>query len=145
MPSAIDDRTAAYIIESHPIFEDLRQVAAQVAGLLILAASGSKEWVPDHPMLVSAAQVFAHSADALARGRAPVGENARAHLRCLVDAGAALGRALSAAERWPIDIDAVMMPLRQAYSALQRASWLLPGFQIVSFEQACCSVTRAPA
>jgi hypothetical protein len=145
MSCAIDDRTAAYIIESQPIFEDLRQVAGQVAGLLILAASGSKEWVPDHPMLVTAAQVFAHSADALARSRAPAGEDARAHHRCLVDARTALGHALSFARAWPIDIDAVMMPLRDAYSALQRASRLLPGFQIVSFERACCSVTRAQA
>jgi hypothetical protein len=143
--SSVDDRTAAYIVESQPIFEDLRQVAAQVAGLLILAASGSKESAPDHPMLVSAAQVFAHSADALERGRGQAGENVRAHHRCLVDARAALGRALSCAQAWPIDIDAVMMPLKDAYSALQHASRLLPGFQIVSFEQACCSVRRAPA
>jgi len=45
MPSALrdappDDLTVAYIVESQPLFEDLRQVAAQLAGLLVLAATG---------------------------------------------------------------------------------------------------------
>ena len=51
----IDDRTTAYVIATQPVFEDLRQVAAQLAGLLVLAASGSKESAPDHPMLASSA------------------------------------------------------------------------------------------
>ena len=50
----IDDETAAYIIEVHKYFEDLRQVASQLAGLLVLAAASGKDPVPDHPMLLSA-------------------------------------------------------------------------------------------
>src|SRR5207247_1120661 len=44
--SMIDDRTAAYVIEAQPLFEDLRQLAAQLAGLLVLAATGSKDASP---------------------------------------------------------------------------------------------------
>ena len=40
---ALDDLTVAYIIESQPLFEDLRQVAAQLAGLLVLAATGAAQ------------------------------------------------------------------------------------------------------
>src|SRR5436190_8174674 len=49
MSDVIDDRTASYVIEVHPHFEDLRHAAAQLAGVLVLAASGSKEASPHHP------------------------------------------------------------------------------------------------
>ena len=52
----IDEATATYILENQRCFEDLKQVASQLAGLLVLAASGSKEAVPDHPMLDAAGQ-----------------------------------------------------------------------------------------
>ena len=39
----VDDATAEYIVENQKCFEDLKQVAAQLAGLLVLAAAGSKE------------------------------------------------------------------------------------------------------
>ena len=42
----VDDATAAYIVENQKCFEDLKQVAAQLAGLLVLAAAGSKEARP---------------------------------------------------------------------------------------------------
>ena len=47
----IDDETVAYILKAQKYFEDLRQVAAQLAGLLALAAAGGKSATPDHPML----------------------------------------------------------------------------------------------
>jgi hypothetical protein len=43
---------------------------------------------------------------------------------------------------WPIDNGAVMHPLRGADARLQRAPAALPGFQIVSFDQACCAILR---
>jgi FtsP/CotA-like multicopper oxidase with cupredoxin domain len=134
----VDERTAAYAVAVHPHFEDLRQVAAQLAGLLVLAATGSKDSSPDHPMLSASKQVLAQADDGVRRAGGLVSERTRPHYRALVDASLALRQALSRADVAPLDVDAVMIPLRDAYSRLQRATVALPGFQIVSFEQACC-------
>ena len=145
MPSAPDDRTVAYVVAAQPVFEDLRLVAAQLAGLLVLAATGSKDSTPDHPMAAASATVLAQAGDGVQRIGALVSEPARPHYRGLVEANASLARALASAGAWPIDVDAVLAPLRDAYGHLQRASKALPGFAMVSFEQACCGVTGRSA
>jgi hypothetical protein len=136
--TTLDDRTVRYVMAAQPVFEDLRQVASQVAGLLVLAGTGSKDASPHHPMLESAKLACAQALDGVSRVFALTRDHTRAHHRNLVDAAAALTDAVASADSWPIDIDAVMTPLRTAYSHLQSASTLLPGFQMVSFEQACC-------
>ena len=138
----IDDRIAAYVIEAHPAFEDLRQVAAQLAGLLVLAATGSKDASPHHPMLESAKQTCAHASDGVKRAGALVTDRSRPHHRHLVDASASLAVARASCDTWPVDIDAALVPLRAAYEHLQAASKALPGFQMVSFEQACCGLSH---
>ena len=143
-PSALlDDRTVGYVIASQPIFEDLRQVAAQLAGLLVLAATGSKDSTPDHPMLSASTVVLAQAADSVMRVRALVTERTLPHHRALADAHSALDRALACAGAWPLDVDAVMPPLREAYAHLQQASAELPGFQMVAFDQGCCGGGKA--
>ena len=139
----IDERTARYVIEAHPAFEDLRHVAAQLAGVLVLAASGSKEASPHHPMLDSATHVRERAADAVTRSAPLVSDRARSHYRHLVDASELLDAALASCRAFPIDVDSVMVPLRAAYGHLQSAAHALPGFQIVSFEQACCGHGRS--
>jgi len=136
-----DDRTVAYVIAAQPLFDDLRQVAAQLAGLLVLAATGSRDSTPDHPMLAASTLVLAHADDGIKRAAALVSERVRTHYDGLVDANAALNQALVHACAWPLDIDNVLVPLRDGYAHLQRASHQLPGFRIVSFEQACCGVS----
>jgi len=138
MPATLDDRTAQYIIAVHPPFEDLRQVAAQLAGLLVLVATGSKDASPDHPMLETARQVWANGIDGVKRASSLVGDRTETHHRNLLAACQSLSRALESAEKWPVDVDAVLVPLGAAYHSLQSASRELPGFQVVSFEQACC-------
>jgi hypothetical protein len=146
MSSALDDRTTAYVIAAHPHFEDLRQVAAQLAGLLVLAATGSKDASPHHPMLEGAKQMHAQAAEAVRRSTALVSERARPHHGHLLDASDALASALASLDTWPTDVDVVLVPLRDAYRHLQAASNALPGFQMVSFEQACCGLLhRQPA
>ncbi len=54
----VDDATATYIVENQRCFEDFKQVASQLAGLLVLAAAGSKEATPDHPMLLMRPRTF---------------------------------------------------------------------------------------
>ena len=65
----VDDATAAYIVENQKCFEDLKQVASQLAGLLVLAAAGSKEAMPDHPMLDAARELFREADDAVRSAR----------------------------------------------------------------------------
>lgn len=139
-----DSRTVAYAIAAQPVFDDLRQVAAQLAGMLVLFATGAKTAAPDHPMLTTASQVFAQASDALLRVQPPAIDTARQHYDAVTRAVAALGAALSATQRelgkptLTADLDAALGPLRLAYDCLQQAASMLPGFQMVSFEQACC-------
>jgi len=134
---AVDDDTAAYILESRKYFEDLRQVASQLAGLLVLAAAGSKSAGPHHPMLDAAEQLFREAVEGIQSTR--VTARAGQHHQNLLLAAAALRRALSAANEG-MEIDPVLIPVRAAYDHLQRASRELPGFDMVAFDQACCGV-----
>ena len=118
-------------------FEDLRQVATLLSGILVLAAAGSKSAVPDHPMLKAAEQLYQEAADGIGRSR-PAASARRHHLH-LLRASAAIGAALSAARKRMDDIDQVLTPLKAGYEELQRASSSLPGFEMVSFEHACCA------
>jgi hypothetical protein len=132
----VDDATAAYILETRKCFEDLRQVAAQIAGVLVLAAAGSATATPDHPMLEAAAELHRGAFEEL-RGVRPTAR-ARVHHHCLIQAADALTIALSAAKC--IEIDPILLPVRAAYAHLQHAGDTLPGFEMVAFAQGCCAV-----
>lgn len=124
----IDDQTTAYILAAQKYFEDLKQVAAQLAGYLVLEAAGSREAVPGHPMLASARELYGHAADGLRALRAT--PRSRVHHQHLLSGVEKLGVALNS--RDPLE------PLRAAYEDLRAASRCLPGFEMVSFEQCCC-------
>jgi|SRR5919204_3908717 hypothetical protein len=147
MRRPIDDKTAAYILEMQPHFADLRQVAAQLAGVLLLAAVRSKSAASDRPTLEAAARLFAATAAGVRS--AAVTARARAHHRHLTQAAEAIGAAIESARhhlrRPRADIDPVLVALRAGHAHLQRASNQLPGFEMVAFEHACCAVqTRSP-
>ncbi len=137
----VDDATAAYILETRKGFEDLRQVAAQIAGVLVLAAAGGSSATPDHPMLAAAAELHRAAFDEL-RGIRPT-ERARTHHHCLIQAADALAIALSASHR--MEVDSILPPVRAAYAHLQRAADKLPGFEMVAFAQGCCGAGLRPA
>jgi hypothetical protein len=132
----VDDATAAYILETSKCFEDLRRVAAQIAGVLVLAAAGGKSATPDHPMLDAAAELHRGASDRL-RSIRPT-PRSRAHHHCLMQAADALTIALLAAKR--MEVDPILLPVRTAYAHLQRASDTLPGFEMVAFAQGCCTL-----
>jgi hypothetical protein len=131
----LDDATAAYIVENRKCFEDLKQVASQLAGLLVLAAAGSKEATPDHPTLGAARELFRQAEDALRRAHPT--ERARRHHEHLTRAASAFGKALKEA-KGPLKIDPILIPLRAGYSELERAADALPGFEKVAYARACC-------
>jgi hypothetical protein len=123
----IDDQTTAYILTAQVYFEDLKQVAAQLAGLLVLEAAGG---APDHPMLASAKQAYWNAADGLKSVRTPA--RARVHHKHLLAAATNLGEALQASG------DTLRL-IEGAYAELRSASRTLPGFQMISFERGCCA------
>lgn len=133
----LDDATVAYILETRKAFEGLRQVAAQLAGLLVLEAAGAQNSIPEHSMLKSALQLHAEAADAIHRARPT--ERGRRHHESLISAAGRTHESLGAALRGAA-IDPILIPLRAAYTHLQAAAAELPGFEMVSFEQGCCSV-----
>jgi hypothetical protein len=137
----VDDATAAYILETRECFEDLRQVAAQIAGVLVLAAAGGKSATPDHPMLAAAAELHQAALDRL-RSIRPT-ERARAHHHYLTQSSDALAIALAATHR--MEIDSILPPVRAAYAHLQRAAETLPGFEMIAFDQGCCGAGLRPA
>jgi hypothetical protein len=134
----IDDATAGYILETRKCFEDLRQVTAQIAGVLVLAAAGGKSATPDHPMLEAAEELYRAASDQL-RSTRPTARASRHH-HCLTQAADALSDALSLAlsPAKRMEIDPILLPVRAAYAHLQRAADTLPGFEMVAFEQGCC-------
>jgi hypothetical protein len=129
----IDDATAVYIVENQKCFEDLKQVASQLAGLLVLEDAGSKEAAPDHPMLGTARELFREAEEALRRARPT--ERARRHHDHLARAAKLIGEALQE----PGTGGDILIPLRAGYTELERAADALPGFEKVSYERACCA------
>jgi hypothetical protein len=138
----LDDRTTRYVLEIRPYFEDLRQVTAQLAGLLVLAASGASA-PPDHPMLSAAGRTFAAATDGILRTQPS--PRAGRHHRHVLEAMAAVSRALTGMResRLPAaDLDRVLPPLRLAYEGLRQAAESLPGFEVVGFDRGCCAIGR---
>jgi len=139
---SIDDETVAYTLEAQEYFEDLRQIAAQLAGLLVLAAAGGKSATPDHPVLEAAGRLH-ESASAGIRGLRAT-PRASAHRDYLSRAAAALECALASAQThlWRVgrsaEVEPILLPLQAAYDQLRLAAGALPGFEMISFEQACC-------
>src|ERR1700722_17151815 len=115
----VDDATANYIVENQRCFEDLKQVASQLAGLLVLAAAGSKEAAPDHPALLRARELFQEATDGLRRARPT--DRARKHHAHIATAAARIGTALQGAQG-RIDVDRILIPLRAGYAELERAA-----------------------
>lgn len=132
----MDEQTVAYILATRKHFEDLRQVAAQLAGLLVLAAAGGKSATPDHPMLDAAEQLYRSAAEGVRSARPT--ERARRHHDHLLRAAETLGGAVARA-RAGIEVDPILHSVKAAYAALQLACRELPGFEIISFEHGCCS------
>ena len=131
----LDDATAVYIVENQKCFEDLKQVASQLAGLLVLTAAGSKEALPDHPMICAAGELFREADDALRRARPT--ERAQQHHEHLTRAAAEIAIALKEANVG-LNVDRILIPLRAGYAELERAADALPGFEKVAYERACC-------
>jgi hypothetical protein len=145
----LDDRTVRYVLETRPHFEALRQAVGQVAGMLVLAAAGAKTVTQDHPLFANARETLERAGDGIRAARAS--RRAAHHHRHLVAATDALGLALRQAQEdmhlhglERERIDPVLRQLQTAYRHLAWAAKALPGFELLSFDQACCAPRRSP-
>lgn len=137
----VDPGLFDYVVAAQGRFDGLRQCAAQMAGLLVLAAAGGRT-DPGHPMLELARNAHGAAADATYGARVPAG--AEHHHRHMAAAAKALSAALKAmpyalARRNEEAVDRACGPLQAGFRELQNASRCLPGFEIVDFEQGCCA------
>jgi len=140
----LDERTIRYVLETRPHFEELRQAIGQVAGMLVLAAAGAKTVTQDHPLFATARGALASASDGI-RAAAPTAR-ATHHHRHLLDAVEALRVALRRAQEdmhlhgmERERIEPVLTLLNAAYRHLSWAGKALPGFEVLSFDQACCA------
>lgn len=138
---AVDPRLFDYVLAAQGRFGGLRQCAAQMAGLLVLAAAGGRT-DPGHPMLELARNAHGAAADVTYGAKVPA--RAEHHHRHMAAAAKALSAALKAmpealARRNEEAVDRAYGPLKAGFRELQNASRCLPGFEIVDFEQGCCA------
>jgi len=140
----LDDAAIRYVLETRGHFEDLRHAVGQVAGMLVLAAAGAKTVTQDHPLFATARTTLERVSDGI--GSAHPSPRAIHHHRHLVAAVSGLGLALKRAQEdlhlHGIDrarVDPVLEPLKTAYRNLAWAAKALPGFELLSFDQACCA------
>ena len=146
-PEQMDAATFAYISRVRVPFEQLRQAAGQIAGVLVLAVT-SQQGTAGHPLLDLADTARQSAADVVLGCRPPQG--GAHHHRHLVLATRAIAAAIDAARlnRRAADdtaTGAVLTPLRAGYQELQWAAAALPGFETVAFSQGCCARHSGPA
>jgi hypothetical protein len=145
---ALDDRTAAYILKARTSFEALRNAAAQLAGLLVLASVGARERVLDEPILAQAESAYREAEEKLRSTEAPA--PAAHHYHHLSLASERIGEALRIARQGSLRLneasfDRAHQALRAGWREMLSASRALPGFQVVDFTQSCCAAHRARA
>lgn len=136
-----EDGSVAYAIGIQLPFERLRNAAAQLAGVLILATTGNRSASPDHPIVAVAADNHRRAIDGMSAVKVPEGSRHR-HLH-MVRASSLIAGAVvkfkSVATRNGSNVDAALALLVRGWSELRLASASLPGCEIVDLKQACCA------
>ena len=141
----VDGQTAAYIWQVQASFDSLRQSAAQLAGLLVLASIDKRGRILDPPILGCAINAQREVEDALRTMLVP--QNAAHHYYHLSLAAERIGAALRIARERSLRsddaaLDQMVQMLRAGWEEMLSAARALPGFQVVDFGRSCCAVHR---
>lgn len=136
------DAVGLYAAGCRPIYEDLRRVIGQLAGLLILAQLTARTEMADLAEMSQCRARWQQAADRLAPLRAPSGlephrrqlEQAVAFSGTVIDGFQTLRRGMNAGDR----LDRMSAQVRRAYAHLDAASSAKAGLQMVDFTHACC-------
>jgi hypothetical protein len=139
--AGVDD-LACYRVEVAPIYQCLRQVLIQLAGLAILAQGRQSAGWPDHPTLTAAGKRLKEAFDGVNSVRVP---NAVSHShvflgQCVADLQWVLERMLDVGEKALEggSGSGIAHRLDHAYRTLRHAANEQLGFAVVDMRQSCC-------
>ncbi|MBP8932173.1 MAG: hypothetical protein KBG46_12955 [Paracoccus sp.] len=137
------DAVAAYASACRPIYEDLRRIIGQCAGLAILARLTSRNEIRDLPELAQCEARWKAAAERLAALPSPGGvAGHRAQLEHAHGfSGLALRTFLEIRGREGLEaaLDLAGLQIKRAYAHLEAASAAKAGLQMVDFTHACCA------
>ncbi|WP_149342508.1 hypothetical protein [Neorhizobium sp. P12A] len=140
----ISDHLVDYAVEVRPIYEALRRVVGQIAGLLILAQLTRRAEVLELPELL-ACQARCEEAEERLRALTEKRGVPAAHVRALDTCHRLCRAILDFFPQWRRSMDpdgefALMEErLRAAYQHLSASSWDKGGLAMIDFRNACCS------
>jgi hypothetical protein len=143
---AAGETVVRYVVASRPVYDGLRRLIGQVAGLLVLAEAGGRRDVLDLPDVPAARERWAEVEQRLRALQAPSG--LEAHLERLATAHAMLGEVLDdfgqarLQRDWQRHLERAGDRIKHAYAWLQAASEPRAGMTPVDFNHACCSCAQ---
>jgi hypothetical protein len=144
--AATPEAIVRYVVASRPVYDGLRRLIGQVAGLLVLAEAGGRRDVLDLPDVPAARERWAEVEQRLRALQAPSG--LEAHLERLATAHAMLGEVLDdfgqarLQRDWQRHLERAGDRIKHAYAWLQAASEPRAGMTPVDFNHACCSCAQ---
>ncbi|MBZ9987398.1 hypothetical protein LB572_09840 [Mesorhizobium sp. BH1-1-5] len=143
---AANEAVVRYVVAARPIYDGLRRLIGQVAGLLVLAEAGGRRDVLDLPDIPAARERWAEVEQRLGALQAPGG--LEGHLARLETAHATLGEVLDdfglarLRRDWQQHLDRAGDRIKHAYAWLQAASEPRAAMTPVDFNHACCSCAQ---
>jgi hypothetical protein len=143
--SALADDLARYRVEMAPVYQCLRRLLVQLAGLAILVETTHQPGWPDHPTLGAARTMLDEAFNRSAAVAVP-GELGRCHrdLRhCVTDLQWVVERLLNGGTKALQEMHGsdVASRLERAHRALRGAANERLGFAMVDVRQSCCCCT----
>jgi hypothetical protein len=134
----IPDDAGRYMLEAHRHFEDLKLVASQLAGILLVVESCSGGSVAGHPMLARAEELFQECQDGIRRLKP--GASSQHHHHHLTEAATLIATTLATlASSRLADSTKALASLKAGWQQLIHASHALPGFEAIDLSQSCCA------
>lgn len=142
----LNEAVAGYVVAIRPVYDGLRRLIGQVAGLLVLVHAGGRRDILDLPDVSAARERCDEIEQRLGAIRPPLG--LQSHFRRLEATQATLGDVLGdldSARRqpdWQEHLDRASDRIKGAYAFLQSASEPRAGMTPVDFSHACCSCAQ---
>ena len=136
------DALAKYASDCRPIYEDLRRIVGQLAGLAILARLTTRREIRDLPELQNCQTRWKDASEKLSTLQAPAGAGShRTQLEAALSFCWAAMRTFSELQgQDALDraLDQAGVQIKRAYSHLQAASAPKVGLEMVDFSHSCC-------
>ena len=142
----LDEAIGGYAVATRPVYDGLRRLIGQLAGLLVLAQAGGRRDVLDLPDIAAARDQWSELGQRLGGVRTPQG--LAPHFTRLEAAFATLGEVLDdfglarLRPDWETHLDRAGERIKHAYAYLQAASEPRAGMMPVDFNHACCSCAQ---